>query len=62
MHDFKGVDGQVFNNLASGRYTLFIEANGTADSREFATDFAGPVSMGIGIDSDRTRAFGKVEE
>ena len=59
--NFKGVDGQVFQNLVSRRYTLFIEANGTVDRREFATDVVGPISMAIGIDTDLTRAFGKVK-
>jgi len=61
IYIFEGADGQIFQNLVSGRYTLFIEANRIEDTREFATDFAGPITMAIGIDTDNSRAFGNVK-
>lgn len=61
MYNFEGVDGQVFQNLDSGRYTLFIEANGTEDTRKFATDSVGPITMSIGINTPNSRAFGNVK-
>jgi len=57
----EGVDGQVFQNLDSGSYTLFIEANGTADTREFAFDSVGPITVSIGRNTAVSRAFGNMK-
>ena len=48
----KGYDGHIFSNLRSGRYTVFIEARGTEDPKETASDIIGPIILVAGINAN----------
>ena len=55
----KGVDGQVFQNLTAGTYTLFVEATATENTDEVAYDTVGPVVLAIGANATVSEAIGK---
>ena len=55
----KGVNGQVFRNLTSGTYTLFIEATAIDNTKEVAYDTVGPVIFLYGIETTSISARGK---
>lgn len=54
----KGVDGQVFRGLVTGRHTLFIEATAVDNANEVAYDAVGPVIIVAGVGSTRSEAIG----
>ena len=54
----EGVDGQVFDNLAAGTYTLFIEATATENRNEVAYDRIGPVVLALGANATNSEAIG----
>lgn len=58
-HYCQGVDGQVFGNLSSGSYTLFIEARAIENTNEVAYDTAGPVILAAGANASISEAIGK---
>ena len=55
-----GVDGQVFDGLAAGGYTLFIEATAVDNRNEIAYDVVGPIVITAGAGADRSQAIGKM--
>ena len=55
----KGADGQVFQNLTAGTYTLFVEATATENTDEVAYDTVGPVVLAIGANATVSEAIGK---
>ena len=56
---FKGVDGQVFGDLAAGMYTIFIEATATNNTNEVVFDTVGPVLLAAGANATTSEAIGK---
>ena len=56
---FKGVDGQVFDGLAAGTYTIFIEATATNNTNEVVFDTVGPVLLAAGANATTSEAIGK---
>lgn len=56
---FKGVDGQVFDGLAAGTYTIFIEATATNNTNEVVVDTVGPVLLAAGGNATTSEAIGK---
>ena len=54
----KGDDGQVFQNLTAGTYTLFVEARATENTNEVAFDTVGPVVLAIGANATVSEAIG----
>ena len=55
---FKGVDGQVFRDLAAGTYTIFIEAMATNNTFEVVFDTVGPVLLAAGANATTSEAIG----
>ena len=55
-----GTDGQVFDGLAAGEYTLFIEATAVDNQNEVAYDVVGPIVIIAGAGADRSQAIGKM--
>ena len=55
----KGVDGQVFDGLVAGEYTLFIEATAVDNTNEVAYDTVGPVVIIAGVGASASEAIGK---
>ena len=53
----KGVDGQVFQGLTAGTYTLFIEARAIGTD-EVAYDTVGPVVLAVGAGASVSEAIG----
>ena len=56
---FKGVDGQVFSDLAAGTYTIFVEATATDNTNEVVYDTVGPVLLAVGANASISEAIGK---
>ena len=56
---FKGVDGQVFQHLAAGTYTIFIEATASDNTNEVVYDTVGPVLLAAGANASISEAIGK---
>ena len=59
MYIFKGLDGQIFQNLTAGAYTLFIEATSKENTNEVAHDTVGPVVLAIGPNATISETIGK---
>ena len=60
MHQyFEGFDGQVFQNLTAGAYTLFIEAAAIENTNEVAYDTVGPIVLAIGTNATISETIGK---
>ena len=49
----------MFQNLAAGTYTLFIEATATENTNEVAYDTVGPVILSAGANASISEAIGK---
>ena len=54
----EGVDGQVFDNLTAGSYSLFIEATAIENTNEVAYDRIGPIVLAIGANASISEAIG----
>ena len=48
----------MFDNLAAGTYTLFIEATATDNTNEVAYDRIGPIVLAIGANASISEAIG----
>ena len=55
----KGVDGQVFQDLTAGTYTLFVKAEAIENTNEVAYDTVGPIVLVIGANATVSEAVGK---
>ena len=55
----KGVDGQVFQDLTAGTYTLFVKAEATENTNEVVYDTVGPTVLAIGTNATVSEAIGK---
>ena len=56
---FKGVDGQVFQYLVAGTYTIFIEATASDNANEVVFDIVGPILLAAGANASISEAIGK---
>ena len=55
-----GVDGQVFDGLNPGTYTITIEARGIENMQDIALYAIGPVSIVAGVNTTANEAIGKI--
>ena len=55
----KGIDGQVFQDLTTGTYTLFVKAKAAENTNEVAYDTVGPIVLAIGANATVSEAIGK---
>ena len=55
----EGVDGQIFDNLNAGTYTVTIEARGIENMQDIASYTIGPVVV-AGVNATANEAIGNI--
>ena len=58
MTHFIGVDGQTFDDLNAGTYTLTVRARGVENMQDTSSYTIGPVVMIAGVNATETEAIG----